>query len=192
MKKMTTRNSIAAPYITKKGCKRRFLFIADRQIFNAGIIVFLTTGRDPVADELGQFAVDAGRAPERVGQAHVPDQPTELKRDARSPATPPGFPTPERSKSSPMPTNHGLRPDDGQRIQNTGSEAIQPNEHQSVECPENRSLRGIAPQHTDLLPETRISASSRTLKRNELVGAVHSSIRTSTIRLEHHPIRPAS
>jgi len=37
----------------------------------------------------------------------------------------------------------------------TGSEAIQPNQHQSVEGPENRSLRGIAPQHIDLLPENQ-------------------------------------
>jgi len=54
-----------------------------------------------------------------------------------------------------MPTNHGLRPDDGQLIQNTGSEAIQPNEHQSVEAPENRSRRGIAPQHIYLMPENQ-------------------------------------
>jgi hypothetical protein len=39
---------------------------------------------------------------------------------------------------------------------------------------------------------TRISASSRTFERNKLVSAVHSSMRTSTIGHEHHPIRPAS
>ena len=39
---------------------------------------------------------------------------------------------------------------------------------------------------------TRISASSRTLERNKLVSAVHSSMRTSTIGHEHHSIRPAS
>ena len=37
---------------------------------------------------------------------------------------------------------------------------------------------------------TRISASSRALERNKLVSAVHSSMRTSTIGHEHHPIRP--
>jgi hypothetical protein len=98
---------------------------------------------------------DAGRAPERVGQAHVPDQPTDLQRDARSPAAPPGFPTPERSKSSTVPTNDGLRPDDGQRVYNARNEAIQPNEYQSVEGPEIKSLWGIAPQHIDLLPENQ-------------------------------------
>jgi hypothetical protein len=36
-----------------------------------------------------------------------------------------------------------------------GSKAIQPNEQQSVEWPENRSLRGIAPQHIYLVPENQ-------------------------------------
>ena len=82
-----------------------------------------------------------------VGQALIPDQPTDLQRH--------GFPTPERSKSGPVPTNHGFGPDDGQRIQNTGSEATQPNEQQSVEGPEHKSLRGSAAQHNDLLPENQ-------------------------------------
>jgi hypothetical protein len=34
-------------------------------------------------------------------------------------------------------------------------EAIQPNEHQSVQGPENKSLRGLAPQHIDLLSENQ-------------------------------------
>jgi hypothetical protein len=54
-----------------------------------------------------------------------------------------------------MRTTHDIRPDEGQRIQNTGSEAIQPNEQQSVEGSENRSRRRIAPQHIDLLPENQ-------------------------------------
>ena len=136
--------------------------------------------------------MDAGRAPERVGQAHVPDQPTDLQRDARSPAAPSGFPTPERSKSSPVPTNHGLRPDDGQRVYNARSEAIQPNEHQSVESPKTNLFGDLRRSTLICCRRTRISASSRTLERNKLVSAVHSSMRTSTIGHEHHPIRPAS
>ena len=58
-------------------------------------------------------------------------------------------------KPSPMPTNQGLRPDDGQCVYNARNEAIQPHEHQSVESAENKFLRGIAPQHIDLLPENQ-------------------------------------
>jgi hypothetical protein len=39
---------------------------------------------------------------------------------------------------------------------------------------------------------TRISASSRTFEKNNLVSTVHSSMRASTIGHEHHPICPAS
>jgi hypothetical protein len=54
-----------------------------------------------------------------------------------------------------MPANHSLGPDDGQRIHNARNEAIQLNEHQSVERAENKSLRGSAPQHIDLLPQNQ-------------------------------------
>jgi hypothetical protein len=103
--------------------------------------------------ELEQFAMDARCAPERVGQAHVPDQLTDLQRDSRPPAMPSRFLTPERSKSGTVPTNHSLGPDDGKRVYNAGNEAIQPNKHPSIESAENKSLRGIAPQHIYLLPE---------------------------------------
>jgi hypothetical protein len=52
------------------------------------------------------------------------------------------------------------------------------------------NLRGGAPQHVDLLPQNQISASSRTLEQNKLVGADRSNVKTSTIEPEHDPIRP--
>src|SRR5260221_1071666 len=108
-----------------------------------------------VDGELEQFAGDGGCAPGRVGQAHVPDQLTDLQRDSRSPAAPSGLPAPEQSKSSTVPANHGLGPDDGQRVYSARNEAIQPNEDQSVESAEHKSLPGSAPQHIDLLPENQ-------------------------------------
>ena len=107
--------------------------------------------------ELEQLAMNAGRAPEGVGHAHGPDQLTDLHRNLGSPAAPPGFPAPKRSKSSTVPTNHGLGPDDGQRIYNSRNKAIHPNEHQSVESPEGKSLRRVAPQYIDLLTENQES-----------------------------------
>jgi hypothetical protein len=99
--------------------------------------------------------MDARRAPEWIGQAHVPDQIADVQRDLRSPTAPPGSPTPERSKSSTVPPNHGLGPDDGQRVYNARNEAVQPDEHQSVESAENKSLGGIPSQHINLLPENQ-------------------------------------
>ena len=114
--------------------------------------------------------MDAGCTPERVGQVHVSDQPTDLQRHPRSPAAPPRFPTPKGSKSSPVPTNRGLGPDDGQRIYCARNEAIKTNEHHSVETAKSQSLRGFAPQHIDLLPENqnlRLKPRSRAKQASE-------------------------
>src|SRR3954453_15379536 len=97
--------------------------------------------------------MNARRTPEQVGQAHVADQLADPQRDSRSPAAPSRFPTPERSKASPVPTNDSLGLDDGQRVYNARNQAIQPNKQPSVESAEFKSLRGIALQHIDLLPE---------------------------------------
>jgi hypothetical protein len=70
----------------------------------------------------------------------------DIQQDARSPAPPLGLPTPEPPKSSTVLRNHSLKADDGQRLYNARNEAIQPNEHQSVESAEYESLRRIAPQ----------------------------------------------
>jgi hypothetical protein len=54
-----------------------------------------------------------------------------------------------------VPTNHGLWPDESQRVENVRNKAIEPNEHQSVESAENKSLAGIAPQHIDLMAQNQ-------------------------------------
>jgi hypothetical protein len=88
-----------------------------------------------------------------------------------------------------VPTNHGLGPDDGQRVYCARNETPKPNKHQTVEIAENKFLRGSAPQHIDLLPENQDLRSSRALERNKPVSADYSSMRTSAIAREHHSIR---
>ena len=44
--------------------------------------------------ELEELSMDAGSAPERIGEAHLADQPPNFRRYAR-PAAPTRFPTPE-------------------------------------------------------------------------------------------------
>ena len=51
--------------------------------------------------------------------------------------------------------NHGLGPDDGQRVYNARSHAIQPHEQQSVQRAKNKPLWGFPPLHIDLLPENQ-------------------------------------
>ena len=48
-------------------------------------------------------------APERIGEAHLPDQPPDFRRDAWPTGTPTRFPAPEGAKACPMPTDNGFR-----------------------------------------------------------------------------------
>jgi len=59
------------------------------------------------------------------------------------------------SPSSRVPTNDSLGPGDSQRVYNARNQAVEPDQHQSIEGAENKSLGGIAPQHVDLLPENQ-------------------------------------
>jgi len=54
-----------------------------------------------------------------------------------------------------VPANHGLGPDDGQRVYCARNETPKSDKHQTVEIAETTFLRGFAPQHIDLLPENQ-------------------------------------
>src|SRR6266404_6265825 len=129
-KKLSARRIGPSRRCRRRDCKERFSSPVRALAFPGQVL-----GNARLADidaELEQFAVDAGCAPARVGKAHVPDQLTDLHWHSRSPAAPSGFPAPERSKSSTVPTNHGLGLDDGQRIYNARNETPKPNKHQTV------------------------------------------------------------
>ena len=49
----------------------------------------------------------------------------------------------------------GLGPDDGQRVYNARSQAIQPHEQQSVHRARNKRLWGFPPQHSYLVPKNQ-------------------------------------
>jgi hypothetical protein len=75
---------------------------------------------------------------------------------------------------------------------NAGSEAINANQHQSVEGPENSSLRGIAPQYIDLLSENqdfRLQPPSRVKYAGQCRPQQYENVDP---RDEHQPIRPVS
>src|ERR1700686_1023582 len=67
--------------------------------------------------ELEQFAVDAWRAPQRIFDAHPPDQRAQLRVDLRSPSQWARLPTPVAAKAGPMPTHERIGPDDCENLQ---------------------------------------------------------------------------
>src|SRR6476660_229998 len=76
-------------------------------------------GLADVDTELEEFSMNAGSAPERIGEAHLPDQPPDFRRHARPTGTPTRFPAPEGAKACPMPPDNGFRLYDREGVQNT-------------------------------------------------------------------------
>src|SRR6478609_1044550 len=56
-------------------------------------------GLADVDTELEELSMNAGSAPERIGEAHLPDQPPDFRRYAWPTGTPTRFPAPEGAKA---------------------------------------------------------------------------------------------
>jgi hypothetical protein len=72
-------------------------------------------GRTRLCDlkpKLEQLAMNARRTPQRIFDAHLPYQRTQLCLNLRSPSSAPGFPTPTTTKASPVPMHQGLGTND--------------------------------------------------------------------------------
>src|SRR5689334_22957248 len=76
--------------------------------------------------------MDAGRAPQPIGQAHLPDQAPDLNWNLWTTATSARLPAPKQSKTRPMPPDDALRLDNRDRIQHRRKQAIEPDEEQSI------------------------------------------------------------
>jgi hypothetical protein len=85
--------------------------------------------------------VDPWSAPEWVGDADVSDQLPNVQRHLRTAATRPRFPSPIQAKTSAMPTDNGFWSDNCKGAQHIRSQAIEPNEYQTIDPSEDRPLR---------------------------------------------------
>ena len=65
-----------------------------------------------VGAELEEFSMDAGSAPERIGQAHLADQLPYFERHPGPAGASSRFPAPEGAEAGPMPSYNRLRPHD--------------------------------------------------------------------------------
>ena len=81
-------------------------------------------GLADIDTELEELSMNAGSAPERIGEAHLPDQPPDFRRYAWPTGTPTRFPAPEGAKACPMPPDNGFRLYDREGIQNTRRDPI--------------------------------------------------------------------
>ena len=103
--------------------------------------------------KLEQFAMNVWGAPERVRPAHLANDRGQLIRDPRSANTVARSPAPIRSKSSAVPANDCLWPDNRYRAKDGGEPAIKPNKQKTIGIVEVRSFRCPPAKHIDLLPQ---------------------------------------
>src|ERR1019366_8588960 len=103
--------------------------------------------------ELEQLAMDPRRAPQQIGNAHLADQPADLRRHSRPATAASRLPAPIRSKTRAMPADNGVRLNDRQRIANSRKQPIESNEYQSVDGTEGEFHWSSPPQDVYLLPQ---------------------------------------
>src|SRR5438093_13437195 len=79
--------------------------------------VFGHRGLPDIDAKLEQFAVDPRCSPQRIGNAHAPDQLAQVRVDLWPATERAGFPAPVTTEPSPMPTHHGLRSENRRLVQ---------------------------------------------------------------------------
>src|SRR5947207_4960085 len=82
--------------------------------------------------ELEQLAMDARRTPQRIVNAHPPDQRAQVRVDLGPASKGAGFPTPVMAKAGPMPTDQGLRSDDSDGPEHLWKPSLQQDQQQAI------------------------------------------------------------
>src|ERR1035441_1959020 len=98
--------------------------------------------------------MDPRGSPQRVGDAHLADQPAYFQRNRWPATTRSRLPAPVQPETRPMPTNNGAWLHDRQRIAHFREQPIQTNEYQSVDGTEGKLLWSSSPQNVYLLPQS--------------------------------------
>src|SRR5436189_2982333 len=82
--------------------------------------------------KLEQLAMDARCSPQRIVNAHPPDQRAQVRVDLGPASKGAGFPTPVMAKAGPMPTYQGLRSDDSDGPEHRWKPSIQQDQEQAI------------------------------------------------------------
>ncbi|MEH6952608.1 hypothetical protein V4R08_14990 [Nitrobacter sp. NHB1] len=131
--------------------------------------------------KLEKPAMDPRRSPQRIGDAHLTDQPANFQQHRRSTAAMPRFPAPIQSDTDTMPTDHGVRSDDCQCIIHLAKQSADTSQYQSVNRDEGRSFGTGSPQYIDLLPQDQ----NFCLKRCSRPQQVHRHSKNQSAQIRH-------
>ena len=126
--------------------------------------------------------MDSRRSPQRVGEAHLADQPANFQRHRWSAAAASRFPAPIRSETGTMPTDHGVRLNDRKRTTGLREQPVKTNENQSVNWVESELARRPSPKHIDLLPQYQ----NLGLKRSSRPEKIREHPPDQSAQVQHH------
>ena len=118
--------------------------------------VLCNSGLSDLEAELQELAMNARGVPERVLEAHLVDQTPWLRIDLRAPSPIPGLPSPIAAKSSSMPTNRRLGPNDVNDLENGREPAIQLDEEKAVAVGQPNPALALTSQYDQLVPKRGI------------------------------------
>src|SRR3954465_6252930 len=118
-------------------------------------------GLTHVDTKLEELSMDAGSAPERVGEAHLADQLANFETQLVPASSSSRFPAPEQAKTSTMPAQNRLRLDNPEGIQNTRRNPIQADENQTIEGAQDRPLRRTSVEYIQLMTQSQVLCPKR-------------------------------
>src|SRR6266446_5340842 len=76
--------------------------------------------------------MDTRSAPQRIVNAHLPDQSAQVRVELRSASKAAGFPPPISPEAGPVPAHQGLRPDDRDGLEDRWKPSIQHDQEQAI------------------------------------------------------------
>jgi hypothetical protein len=100
--------------------------------------------------------MDARRTPQRIVNAHLPDQRAQACVDLGPASKRAGFPTPVMAKAGPMPTHESLGTDDRDGTEDRWRPSIQQDQEQAIPICEPDATPHPALQHNQLMTERRV------------------------------------
>ena len=100
--------------------------------------------------------MDARRTPQRIVNAHPPDQRAQIRANLRSTSMRAGFPAPILTEAGPMPAHKGLRVDDRDGLEDRWKPSIQLDQEQAIPVREVDTTTHPPLQHDQLMSEHRV------------------------------------
>ena len=132
--------------------------------------------------------MDPWRSPKWVGDAHLADQSAYFQRNWWPATTRSRLPAPVQTETRAVPSDYGPGPNNRKRIKNAREEAIETNEHQSVDGPKVCFLGAVRRRTMICCSNVKISALSAARDRNRSPTAHTMSLTRSLITDQHRPI----